>query len=767
MESEQPLMDRPNLVLTPRRTRRRQRGQGLVMFVGSIVFLIGLLAIVVDVTWYWSKTLQVQRAADAAALAGAVWLPDQPAKATTVALASAKQNGYVPGGGVTVTAVQDPSRDVQLDTTVSAPVSTFFMRLFGINTIQATRSAKAEYVLPVPMGSPLNYFGAFGPLRGWIHTNTGRDLPDPGLRFPSATMTPTTLGAWNNLANAYANNGAYTTTNTTSAQGFGTFNLPLYGTAQQFKALGGVEVTVTGHAIGTGCKFKVDVTPNGGTNWYGGSATPYANGETSTPGASQTFTSTDADYTFGGHLSTGATDTGDWFGRSNWASGDFANGKFGVRITPVGSGCTDYIDSIGVKVTYEAQDPPVVGPNGKSLVNQGVWATALSQGADIVNGDLYSPQNNGSHGSTYYSNPAVYYDYAMEMEPGTTDGSIYVFDPVFCATNNDGSQGMGDRWFGSGAMSTFYDLYDTNNTPYDLTDDTWVAGNTRKFLADGVTLNPNYNLFKRSAGTDPDEGGPSVSGSTYDCRLGKVSDPTQGGYWHNRWWPLATGLAGPTGSTPRIYRIRETTTDPASASDQNSTNAQNSFSLFASVGGHTCPNTPADSACPRVYGLGTMEAFSPLDSGQVADLYMSQIGATYAGKTLKVSLWDPGDTGVLRADLSFLMPTSTGYEPASFTWTATKLAANGVNCASGGGSAVTSLRTNNGGHTATTGLFNGCLLTISIPVDTTYTAPTPPGEPGPGWWKIRYTMGTGSSSAYDLTTWKTQIVGNPVHLVVP
>jgi hypothetical protein len=246
-----------------------------------------------------------------------------------------------------------------------------------------------------------------------------------------------------------------------------------------------------------------------------------------------------------------------------------------------------------------------------------------------------------------------------------------------------------------------------------------------------------------------------------------VSDPAQGGYWHNRWWPLATGLAGPTGSTPRIYRIRETTTDPASATDQNSANAQNSFSLFASVSGHTCPHTPADSSCPRVYGLGTMEAFSPLDSGQVADLYMSQIGATYAGKTLKVSLWDPGDTGVLSADLSFLKPTSTGYVAASFTWTATKLAANGVNCSAGGGPAVTSLRTNNGGHTATTGLFNGCLLTISIPVDTTYTAPTPPGEPGPGWWKIRYTMGTGSSSAYDLTTWKTQIVGNPVHLVVP
>ena len=64
------------------------------MFVGATVFLIGLLAIVVDVTWYWAKTLQVQRAADAAALAGAVLLPDQAPQAITVALASAKQNGY-------------------------------------------------------------------------------------------------------------------------------------------------------------------------------------------------------------------------------------------------------------------------------------------------------------------------------------------------------------------------------------------------------------------------------------------------------------------------------------------------------------------------------------------------------------------------------------------------------------------------------------------------------------------------------------------------
>ena len=153
--------------------RARQRGQALIMFVAAIVFFVGFLAIVVDVTWYWANTLQVQRAADAAALAGAIKLPDYPSQAQSLAYAEATKNGYTTGvNGVTVTAAQNPSRDIQLDTSVTAPVSTFFMRLFGINSITASRKAAAEYVLPVPMGSPLNYFGAYGTIRGNIRTDT-------------------------------------------------------------------------------------------------------------------------------------------------------------------------------------------------------------------------------------------------------------------------------------------------------------------------------------------------------------------------------------------------------------------------------------------------------------------------------------------------------------------------------------------------------------------------------------------------------------------
>ena len=60
------------------RSRIATAGQMLVLFVMSIFVLTGITAIVVDISWYWANTLRVQRAADAAALAGVVWLPGAP-----------------------------------------------------------------------------------------------------------------------------------------------------------------------------------------------------------------------------------------------------------------------------------------------------------------------------------------------------------------------------------------------------------------------------------------------------------------------------------------------------------------------------------------------------------------------------------------------------------------------------------------------------------------------------------------------------------------
>ena len=49
-----------------------------------------------------------------------------------------------------------PSPAVASIVTIVAPVNMFFMRIFGITPINVTRISKAEFVLPVPMGSPEN-----------------------------------------------------------------------------------------------------------------------------------------------------------------------------------------------------------------------------------------------------------------------------------------------------------------------------------------------------------------------------------------------------------------------------------------------------------------------------------------------------------------------------------------------------------------------------------------------------------------------------------
>jgi hypothetical protein len=68
--------------------------------------------------------------------------------------------------------------------------------------------------------------------------------------------------------------------------------------------------------------------------------------------------------------------------------------------------------------------------------------------------------------------------------------------------------------------------------------------------------------------------------------------------------------------------------------------------------------------------------------------------------------------------------------------------------------------TSNGGGAQ--GLYNGCWVTMEIPIATGYAAPDD------GWWMIEYDMGgSATDSAYDLTTWQVNVVGNPVHLVVP
>ena len=731
--------DAPEHILD-RRTLR-QRGLVLAIFAAATILFVGILAIVIDVSWYWASSLRVQRAADAAALAGVVWLPGHVSTAQQAAYNEASKDGYTTGvGGVTITATQDSTAvsggdPNQLDVTVNASVDTFFMRLFGITKIQATRSSKAIYVLPVPMGSPQNYYGDFGKVRypgsGESASTTQTTTAGPSSPTGSGTATWTTpqyaySGTSSQFATIKVKNTAQTWNN------FG-FSIPSGATVL------GIQVVMTAKIAASTCQLSAALSWNNGTS--------YTTAETTT-----NLTTTATSYGLGG-----ASDT---WGHTWSPPTDLNNGKFIIQLTNPTACGTNMVSvrQLQISVTYKQTvtttlpDANLTDPNGGSLTPQGFWGTIMSQGGESINGDLYAPyydNNGGTKTNSSYYNASNYYNYDVQMRPGSSNGRLWIYDAPFCASGSNGQYGTGDRWFNStNGISTFYDLYDTKLTN-DTSDDTlvWSSGNTFK-----ETQSWSDPDLSGSGGSSCSKTTTSGSGPAGTDGLGTQcnASATSGLDCHLRWYQLPVTLTGGT-----LYRLHVSTTDPNSPTDQLNSDGHNSFTLWATAAG----------TAPRVYGVGAMETFEPLPGGGASIFYLAQIGAEHAGKTMEIKLWDPGDTNPLPASLSILAPTTSGYTATTFSWSAQKLNSQGQSCTSSG-SGVTSVTTNVG---ATTGTFNGCMLTITVPLPTNYTAPTPPGETnGGGWWKIEYDMGGSSSTnAYDLTTWQVDLLGNPVHLVVP
>ena len=528
--------------------RADEQGQAIILVALLATALMGFIGLVTDLAWYQLNLVRVQRAADAGALAGSVYLPGNVPGAKAAALGATAQNGYTNGvGGVTVTAQQDPTNAQLLNVAVSTSIRTWFMQVFGVMSIGASRNARAEFVLPVPMGSPLAYFG--------VHV----------------------------------------------------------------------------------------LCPNGAP---------------SVPG-----------------------------------------------------GCNGVPSATGVG----------------TLASQGFWAGVEARGTQRGNGDAYS---------TYYDAAApgglnagydpLGYSYIVEFPPGTTDGRVFIFDPIFCATGAGNAGAVSGRRLGAGdfflgpptGITTEYALWDMNGTPYSTADDILIASDGGLFTnSNAVDRRPAYR-------GNSNYGNGYSGGSSTDCSASP---------YHNAWWQI-----GPPNLVAGQYRLQVKTSSGSTAQ-----NGVNNFALQA-VG---------SVAGARVYGQSRMSVFNALAG--TSTFYLAQIVAAHAGKTLEIKLFDPGD--ISNTSMKVKMPTTTGYIDATFSWTATGCTGG---CATSGTN-VTSIVTSSSGGT---NYFNNQWVTISVTLPTTYAAPTPPGEAGPGWFKIQYiTTGTGQ----DVTTWQVNVRGNPVHLITP
>jgi len=150
----------------PRRRRRGRRGAAdggyvAVLVAVALPLLVVLASLAVDVANWYAQAQKVQQAADAAALAGSVYLPLDPVSARSAALDYARRNGYGAGAAsaATVTAVQLPDQPSRLQVTITTAVHNVFGAMFGRATTLITRTAIADYAGPLPMGSACNVFG--------------------------------------------------------------------------------------------------------------------------------------------------------------------------------------------------------------------------------------------------------------------------------------------------------------------------------------------------------------------------------------------------------------------------------------------------------------------------------------------------------------------------------------------------------------------------------------------------------------------------------
>lgn len=125
---------------------RRQDGQVAVITAIFLVALLGCAGLVLDVGSWFRQQRVTQSTVDAAALAGAQALPDNPSSAPGLATTFANKNGGVAGATATISSTWVPNDTIKV--TQSKPAAGFFSKLFGFNTVTVHAHATAVSEIP-------------------------------------------------------------------------------------------------------------------------------------------------------------------------------------------------------------------------------------------------------------------------------------------------------------------------------------------------------------------------------------------------------------------------------------------------------------------------------------------------------------------------------------------------------------------------------------------------------------------------------------------
>ena len=158
----------PDTILKSKGRASNDAGYIFAMMGLLMIPLVIMTAFATDLGSWYAQGQKMQRAADAASLAGVVWA-ESGTQWDTVARATATKNGYTDGvGGVTVGVEKLNGNQVKV--TIRQSGAQYFSKIAMPAGQNLRRTSTAEFVLPVPMGSPRNYLGTGGLGTGAVNT---------------------------------------------------------------------------------------------------------------------------------------------------------------------------------------------------------------------------------------------------------------------------------------------------------------------------------------------------------------------------------------------------------------------------------------------------------------------------------------------------------------------------------------------------------------------------------------------------------------------
>jgi Flp pilus assembly protein TadG len=153
-----------------RPSRRSAKGQAMAIFALVAVLLFVVAGLSIDAGTSYLTSNRIERAAAAAALAGVAYLPGDYPDAQNAALVEAARDGFANGGSgggvscvpanVSPCVVTSQPQTNELKVTISASVSTIFLRIVGFGSHTVVRSETAQYLPPISLGQPGSQQGA-------------------------------------------------------------------------------------------------------------------------------------------------------------------------------------------------------------------------------------------------------------------------------------------------------------------------------------------------------------------------------------------------------------------------------------------------------------------------------------------------------------------------------------------------------------------------------------------------------------------------------